>query len=147
MKADAFKKLIKEAVREVLREELISILSENVKTKSVPVGTRNVNTVTKFEPYKPPVSKPRISTGDPIMDLLEETKASMMDSPGAGYYPDMSQHVSAPGLGQDTFSPVLVEESFSRPEPGLDISQFDFVKNAAAVFKASQEKDKQRLGG
>jgi hypothetical protein len=47
----------------------------------------------------------------------------------------------APGLGMN---PI---ESFARPEPGLDISQFDFVKNAAAVFKASQEKDKERFGG
>lgn len=139
MKADLLKKLIKEAVREVLREELGQVLTESPK-KQIPQ-------VTKYAPYTPPVSKPRISTGDPIMDLLEETKASMMDNPGAGYYPDMSQRISAPGLGQDVFKPVLAEESFSRPEPGLDISQFDFVKNAAAVFKASQEKDKQRFGG
>jgi hypothetical protein len=58
----------------------------------------------------------------------------------------MSQFVQAPGLGEDNYRPVLMEENFSRPEPGLDISQFDFVKNAAAVFKASQEKDKQRFG-
>lgn len=138
MKADAFKKLIKEALREVLQEELGQILTESPK-KPQPK-------VTKYAPYTPP-SKPRRSTGDPIMDLLEETKASMLNTRDTGHYVDMSQHVSAPGLGQDTFNPVLVEESFSRPEPGLDISQFDFVKNAAAIFKASQEKDKQRFGG
>ena len=33
-----------------------------------------------------------------------------------------------------------------RPAPGLDISQFDFVKKAGAVYKASVEKDKQKYG-
>ena len=139
MKADAFKKLIKEAVREVLREELAEVLTE-APVKQAPK-------VTKYAPYVPPVAKPRISTGDPIMDLLEETKASMVRDPNAGHYIEMSQHVSAPGLGKNSYNPVMMEENFARPEPGLDISQFDFVKNAAAVFKASQEKDKQRFGG
>lgn len=135
MKADAFKKLIKEAIREVLREEFADVLTEAPK-KQVPK-------VVKYEPYKKPVPSVR-RTGDPIMDLLEETKVGMLRDPNAGYYPDMSQHVQAPGLGM---SPVLMEDNFARPEPGLDISQFDFVKNAAAVFKASQEKDKERFGG
>jgi len=138
MKADAFKKLIKEAVREVLREELAGTLTE------APV--KQTSKVTKFEPYKPTVSRP-VSTGDPIMDLLEETKASMKQDPGVGYYQDMSQFVQAPGLGEDTFKPTMMEEGFSRSEPGLDLSQFDFVKNASAVFKASQQKDKERFGG
>lgn len=139
MKADAFKKLIKEAVREVLREELAEVLTEAPR--------KQVSKVTKYEPYTPPVSKPRVSTGDPIMDLLEETKASMRQDPNAGYYQDMSQFVSAPGIGEENFRPVMMEESYAPSEPGLDISQFDFVKNAAAVFKASVEKDKQRFGG
>jgi hypothetical protein len=136
MKADAFKKLIKEAVREVLREELAEVLTE------APV--RQAPKVTKYAPYVPPVTKPRVSTGDPIMDLLNETKAQMVGEQYPTAFSGISDMVSAPGLGMN---PVMMEESFARPEPGLDISQFDFVKNAAAVFKASQEKDKQRFGG
>jgi len=140
MKADVFKKLIKEAVREVLREELAEVLTEAPK--------RQAPKVTKYAPYTPPVYKPRVSTGDPIMDLLEETKASMIGDPNAGHYQDMSQYISAPGLGMnaDTSQLVMMEESFARPEPGLDISQFDFVKKAAAVYNASVEKDKERFG-
>lgn len=139
MKVDLLKKLIKEAVREVLKEELSEVLTQ--------APSKPTSQVTKYEAYKPPVAKPRVSTGDPIMDLLEETKMSMINAPDSGYYTDMSQHVSAPGLGQSAYAPTMMEENFSRPEPGLDITQFDFVKNAAAVFKASQEKDKQRFGG
>ena len=136
MKADAFKKLIKEAVREVLREELADVLTE-APVKQVPKAT-------KYAPYVPPATKPRVSTGDPIMDLLNETKAQMVGEQYPTAFSGISDMVSAPGLGMN---PVMMEESFARPEPGLDISQFDFVKNAAAVFKASQEKDKQRFGG
>jgi hypothetical protein len=32
------------------------------------------------------------------------------------------------------------------PMPGLDISQFDFVKKAGQVYKKSVEKDKQKYG-
>ncbi len=135
MKTEVFKKLIKEAVREVLREELGEVLTEAPK--------KQVSKVTKYEPYTPP-QKARISTGDPIADLLNETKAEMVGDEYRTAYSGVSDMVSAPGLAMN---PIMMEESFARPEPGLDISQFDFVKNAAAVFKASQEKDKQRFGG
>jgi hypothetical protein len=133
MKLDVFKKLIKEAVREVLREELSGPVVETVQ-KPAPQ-------VKKYEAYKPIVSKPA-STGDPIMDLLNETRATMTSSPDSGYRPDMSSMVQAPGLGMET----MMEDHFSRSEPGLDLSQFDFIKNAASVYKASVEKDKQRFG-
>jgi hypothetical protein len=55
-----------------------------------------------------------------------------------------SDMVSAPGLGMN---PSNDGRNFARPEPGLDISQFDFVKNAADVLKHQQEKDKERFGG
>lgn len=136
MKTELFKKLIKEAVREVLREELLT----ESPVKQVPK-------VTKYAPYTPPVSSPAKTTFNPIADLMAETKASMMTDPGAGHYMDMSQHVSAPGMGMESSNqPIMMEESFARPEPGLDISQFDFVKKAAAVYNASVEKDKERFG-
>jgi len=82
----------------------------------------------------------------------------MVAESGRGTY--VAPHVEAPGLGMQTYDepvqyaqqpqypqPVMMEESFSRPEPGLDISQFDFVAKAASVYKASVEKDKQRFGG
>jgi hypothetical protein len=32
------------------------------------------------------------------------------------------------------------------PEPGIDLSTLDFVKNAGAIYKASVAKDKERFG-
>jgi hypothetical protein len=138
MKTELFKKLIKEAVREVLREELAGVQTQ--------VPKRQISQITKYETYTPPVQKPAryAPTGDPIADLLNETKAQMVGGDYRTAYSATSDMVSAPGLGAN---PILMEDSFARPEPGLDISQFDFVNKAAAVFKASQEKDKQRFGG
>lgn len=122
MKLDLLKKLIKEAVSEAVREELGKILSEDVKPASKPVQT-----VTKYSNYKPVVAKPA-SVGDPIMDLLNETRHNMSNG-------DYQNIVNGS-------SPMVDGGEF--PEPGLDISQFDFVKNAGAIYKAAQEKDKQR---
>jgi len=144
MKLDLLKKLIKEAVKEAVREELETILSEDVKTKSTPIGVGGKgtpSTFTKYENYKPVVGKP-VSTGDPLMDLLNETQASMMGAANNSNV-NMSSYVSAPGLGMNS---RMVEESYTGPEPGLDISQFDFVSKAASVYKASVEKDKARFG-
>jgi hypothetical protein len=131
MKVDLLKKLIKEAVREVLKEELAGTLAE------APV--RQVSKVTKFEPYKPTVSnyKAPVTTGDPIADLLQETRAQMRNQDNS-HMQDFSQMVQAPGLGMQSHD--------SYQEPGLDISQFDFIKKAASVYNASVEKDKARFG-
>ena len=136
MKLDLLKKLIKEAVGEAVREELSKILSEDVKP-SQPARP----SVMKYENYKPITAKP-IPTGDPIMDLLKETRATMTSAPDSGYRPDMSSMIQAPGLGMES----MMEDNFTRPEVGIDLSQLDFVKNAGAIYKASVQKDKERFG-
>jgi len=50
--------------------------------------------------------------------------------------------VQAPGLGMQS----AMDQFRPGPEPGLDISQFDFMMRAGQVYKASVEKDKQRFG-
>jgi hypothetical protein len=136
MKVDLLKKLIKEAVAEAVQEELGKLLSEDV----TPTKTQ-VQEVRKYQAYKPPVSRP-IPTGNPIMDLMNETKHSMTQGEYRELVSATSDMVQAPGLGMNT-----VTENFNQgPEPGLDISQFDFMMRAGDVFKASVEKDKQRFG-
>ena len=132
MKLDVFKKLIKEAVREAVREELAVVLSEGV----APAKTQ-VQQVTKYENYKPVVSRP-VPTGDPIMDMLNETRASMTQEE----YRDMSSMTS--DMVGTSMNPL---QGFRQgPEPGIDLSTLDFVKNAGAIYKASVAKDKERFG-
>ena len=135
MKLDLLKKLIKEAVSEAVREELGKILAEDVK----PVKAL-AHTTTKYENYRPTVARP-IPTGDPIADLMNETKYSMTQGEYQNLVSATSNMVQAPGLGMNS-----IEQFRQSPEPGLDISQFDFVKKAGAIYKASNEKDKQRFG-
>ena len=136
MKLDVFKKLIKEAVKEAVREELEIILSEDVKSKPAPV----VQEITKYKNYKPTVAKP-IRTGDPIMDILNETRASMTQESYRDLVSATSDMVQAPGLGMNP-----IESFQAGPAPGLDLSTLSFAKNAGAIFKASIEKDKARFG-
>jgi hypothetical protein len=137
MKLDLLKNLIKEAVREAVREELAVILSEDVKPTS---STPAIQHVTKYAEYKPVVAKPAL-TGNPIMDLMNETKHSMTQGEYQNLVSATSDMVQAPGLGMNP-----IEGFRQGPEPGLDISQFDFMMRAGDVFKASVEKDKQRFG-
>lgn len=136
MKLDLLKKLIKEAVSEAVREELGKILSEDVK----PVQTQ-VQQVTKYAEHKPVVAKP-VATGNPIMDLMNETKYSMTQGEYQNLVSATSDMVSAPGMGMQTG----LEQFRPGPEPGLDISQFDFMMRAGDVYKASVQKDKERFG-
>ena len=135
MKLDLLKKLIKEAVKEAVREELEVILSEDAKPVQAPKQT-----VTKYAEHRPIVARP-VVTGNPIADLMNETKYSMTQGEYQNLVSATSDMVQAPGLGMNP-----IEQFRQGPEPGLDISQFDFVKKAGAVYKASVEKDKQRFG-
>jgi hypothetical protein len=129
MKLDVFKKLIKEAVREVLQEELGS-------SPTPPV----VAEITRYDNYRPAVAK-TIRTGDPIMDILNETRASMTQESYRDLVNATSDMVQAPGLGMNP-----IEGFQTRPAPGLDLSTLSFAKNAGAIYKASVEKDKARFG-
>ena len=136
MKLDLLKKLIKEAVSEAVREELGKILSEDVKPTPAPIQT-----VTKYAEHRPVVARP-VTTGHPIMDLMNETKYSMTQGEYQNLVSATSDMVSAPGMGMQTG----LEQFRPGPEPGLDISQFDFMMRAGDVYKASVQKDKERLG-
>ena len=135
MKLDLLKKLIKEAVKEAVREELAIVLSEDTK----PVKTQ-VQQVTKYADYKPTVARP-VPTGNPIADLMNETKYSMTQGEYQSMISATSDMVQAPGLGMNP-----IENFRQGPEPGLDISQFDFMMRAGDVYKASVQKDKERFG-
>lgn len=137
MKLDLLKNLIKEAVREAVREELAVILSEDVKpTSSAPVRQQ----VTKYAEHKPIIAKP-VPTGNPLMDLMNETKYSMTQGEYQNLVSATSDMVQAPGLGMNP-----IEGFRSGPEPGLDITQFDFMMRAGDVYKASIQKDKEKFG-
>lgn len=121
MKAAEFKSLIKEAVREVVREELQNFTKAPVNTT---VSTPTIPTASTA-PTKPVASSP-------LMEMINQTRATMSSED----FRNIGNFTSANVAGAN----------FGGPQPGLDLSSLSFVKNAGAILKASNEKDKIRNG-
>ena len=138
MKASDFKNIIKEAVREAIREEL-SEMQQPVQEQ------------VKKQPIK--------STGNPILDALNETKGSMTSEDyrnigGGDFRADMAKN-----FNRSAFMPkgravkpvsddpqAVAAAVASAPKQGLDLSQLGFINKAAAIVNTSYKKDKERFG-
>lgn len=84
-------------------------------------------------------------SSDPIQEMINQTKATMTNEEYKNVFAGTSDMVQKPNFASTMASSMGMVDS-GRPTPGLDISQFDFVKKAGAVYKASLEKDKQKAG-
>ena len=134
MKAEQLKNIIKQAVREAVREEIKDILTEAVSSASQPTK----------QPVHKPVQKQTPKSGDPIMEMLNMTQQSMTREDFKNFTGGQAQ----PGMNEIKFtSNSLTSPIPSGPQPGIDISQLDFVGKAAAIYNKSIEKDKSRMGG
>jgi hypothetical protein len=78
MKVETFRKLIREEVKRVLREELPTVINEiNETPRGVAKSGRAFSGL--FEEIDQKVKQPVIkSTGNPMLDLINETKMSMV---------------------------------------------------------------------
>jgi hypothetical protein len=141
MKLDQLRKIIREEVKAAVKEELQDMLNEAVKAASTPSSQ-------KYEPA-PPLdykwSKPIKKSEDPIMEMLNQTKASMTSEEYKNVYTGTSDMVQKPNFASMMASNMGMTET-KGPMPGLDISQFDFVKKAGDVYKKSVQKDKEKYG-
>jgi hypothetical protein len=93
MKVDVFKKLIKESVREVLREELANLQPQpiqenrtmNFTSQDVDMTAYRKNLASMMGLQAPPMqnsgyqpTSPKVqSTGNPYLDIIAETAATM----------------------------------------------------------------------
>lgn len=131
MKLEAFKKILKEVVKDAVREELSVILNTEVGS---PI------TETK---RKPEVGYSSISA------ILEDTKRAM--SPGEYKTLAVSLDPESPDnpLLSSPFNGHSVNEGpvmNHAPVRGVDISKLDFVKVAKEKLALMEEKQKQRYG-
>ncbi len=76
MKSTDFKKLIKEAVREVIQEELKEILLEAVRTPKTVVRESYSPTTTPIPPSNPTFTPPVMDARKAYMDVMNETSLS-----------------------------------------------------------------------
>lgn len=113
MKVDLLKNLIKEAVREVLVEEL-QLSKKQMQSNSVKENRT--------------VQAPSISlNGNPLQDALMATRQELSSIDYSNFM--ISEHST------DTVMPVTDTRA------GLDLSGLDFVKKATSIYKLSKEKD------
>lgn len=139
MKLDQLRKIIREEVRGAVKEELQEVLNEAVRAASTP-------TQPPTESYtQPKVEQPSKINGDPIMEMLNQTRATMSNTDYKNIVNANSSMVQKPNFASSMANQMGMTENRG-PQPGLDISQFDFVKKAGDIYNKSVEKDKQKLG-
>ena len=143
MKLNQLRKIIREEVRSAVKEELQDILNEAVKNASTPTVQKVVehkqvdSTVPKPSPTNP------IAGNRSINEMLKQTADGMTNEDFKTVFNGTSDMVTGmPNMATSMASQM----GMSGTQPGMDISQLDFVKKAGQVFKASNEKDKQRAG-
>lgn len=135
MKLEQLRKVIREEVKNAVREELQEVLNEAVRVASTPDIDKHLKQL--------PAQKHNIYSENPIQDILEEIRQST---------PQQGSRTSYTGntVGKPNFaSTVATNMGMSMQEsthPGLDISKFDFIKNAGEAYKKSVQLDKERLG-
>jgi hypothetical protein len=134
-KLDLLRKLIREEVRQVIREEIKPVLAEIRSGKGELITPRKTfredlkESITQRPVRKPAPSVPRVTTSDPIQQLLQETAYGMEQSDFRSFVnaeapQDFSQMFSAPE--PYTSEPMVVEsvqEMLAQTGPVTDIHQ------------------------
>ena len=154
MKLDQLRKVIREEVKTAIKEELQEIMNEAVRAASEP-EKQTFYEEAPYGGYKGPHTTNLASTrettenlqesGDPIMDILNQTQANMTS--GNHNTPSQPTHdmVNKPNFASMMASNMGMNEN-AGPLPGIDLSQLDFVKKAGAIYNKSIENDKQKHG-
>ena len=143
MKLDQLRKVIREEVRAAVKEELQEMLNEAVKAASTPTQKPYTAQPTLAETLQTRTA-PAERHPDPLMDILNQTRESMTSQEYNNVYAGSPNTVQKPNFASSMASNMGMMEN-AGPMPGLDITKFDFIKKAGAVYKASVEKDKQKF--
>ena len=150
MKLEQLRKVIREEVKAAVKEELQEVLNEAVKVASTPSITENNN---RYRPVQAKDIKNTLVSGNtkmnrtPLSEMINQTKATMTSEEYRNVYTGTTDMVQKPNFASSMASNMGMTEN-KGPMPGLDISQFDFVKKAGAVYNKAVEitKNKQPVG-
>ena len=153
MKVETFRKLIREEVKRALREELPSLLTEiNETPRGVAKPGRAFSGL--FEEMDQKIKQPVIeSTGNPMLDLINETKMSMLaegsgedwksignfDSNNVNSY--RAEMMSAFG-GAPTVQSVDQMVQTARPAQSVEQVQINAVPDFSKMMGALKQKGK-----
>lgn len=151
MKVETFRKLIREEVKRALREELPSLLTE---IKETPKGVAKPGRAFSglFEEMDQKIKQPVIeATGNPMLDLLNETKLSMesrneewpsmgtYDSSAVGSY--RAEMMAAFG-GAPAVESVDQMMQTARPSADINQVQINAVPDFSKMMGALKDKGK-----
>ena len=140
MKLEQLRKIIREEVRAAVKEELQEVMNEAVKIASAP------NQVVEKKEIVQPAPVPKRQAGsNSITEMLNQTRANMTAEEYKNVYAGTSDMIQKPNFASMMAGNMGMTPS-AGPQPGLDISQFDFIKKAGAVYKAAEEKTKEKYG-
>lgn len=143
MKLDQLRKIIREEVRSAVKEELQDVMNEAVRVASQP----GVQKLAESKPIKvntqtPTPTNPQMGTKS-IEEMLQMTKGNMTNEE----YKTMN-FTSNMVQGMPNMATTMANQMgrSSGNQPGLDISNLDFVKKAGQVYNVSKQKDKAKSG-
>lgn len=143
MKLDQLRKIIREEVRAAVKEELQEVMNEAVRAASTPTQVVEEKVISQPTPMKQQQSNPGV--GNSITEMLNQTKANMTPEEYKNVYTGTSDMIQKPNFASMMAGNMGMTDT-GGPQPGLDISQFDFVKKAGAVYKAAEQKTKEKYG-
>tara|TARA_R100001509_G_scaffold41780_2_gene22426 strand:+ start:3168 stop:3587 length:420 start_codon:yes stop_codon:yes gene_type:complete len=135
MKLNQLRKIIREEVKAAVKEELQDILNEAVKVASTPTNEAKSSNVTM---PKPSPTNP-VATGKKSIDeMLKQTANNMTNEEYRNVFTGTSDMVTGmPNMASTVANQMNMN---SGNQPGLDISNLDFVNKAKAVLDLSNKK-------
>ena len=153
MKLDAFRKVIREEVRSVIKEELSLIMSTPItetKTVKKPVVEQKVKKpsfaeMVNEEVLEQPKAQPLKSTGNPMLDALNETAAAgEWRSLNGGYNSSHAAGFAGGMPGGNVQVVDSVDQMLANKQPVSDINQvvIDAVPDFSGVMGKLKESGK-----
>lgn len=141
MKLDQLRKIIREEVRSAVKEELQDILNEAVRHASTP-NIQKTSAVAEHRQVQATVPPPSpinpVAKKGSIEQMLEMTKNSMTNEEYKNVFTGTSDMVT----GMPNMASTMMNQmnAGAGRQPGIDISNLDFVNKAKAVLDASNKK-------
>jgi len=159
MKLDQLRKIIREEVRAAVKEELQEVMNEAVRVASTPSmqpapepGTSDWSAAKKPSKQElaemmglktpPKATNINFAKNEGIQSALAQTQASMTNEDYQNVFTGTSDMAKKPNFASSMASSM----GMSGAQPGLDISQLGFVKNAKKVLDLANQKSQNRLG-
>jgi len=138
MKLDQLRKIIREEIRSAVKEELQDVMNEAVRAASTPnVKVANEHKQVVAKPATPTKMNPQMGKTS-IEQMLEMTKSNMTNEEYKNVFAGTSDMVQGmPNMASTMMNQMNMGAG---RQPGLDISNLDFVSKAKAVLDASNKK-------